>query len=66
MNFFVVKPISLKASHKWATINSQSVRNTKLLLKYHAENYRIAAGYAHYKLVVSKINTFSIGVEASF
>ena len=64
--FFVVKPISLAASHKWATINSQSVRNTKLLLKYHVENYRIAAGYAHYKLGVSKINAFSIGVEASF
>jgi hypothetical protein len=63
---FVTKPISLVASHKWATINSQSVRNTKLLLKYHFKNYRIAAGYAHYKLGVSKINAFSIGIEASF
>jgi hypothetical protein len=63
---FVAKPISILASIKWATINSQSVRNTKLLLKYHVKNYRIAAGYAHYKLGVSKINAFSIGVEASF
>jgi hypothetical protein len=63
---FVTKPLSLIASYKWATVNSQSVRNTKLLLKYHVKNYRIAAGYAHYKLGVSKINAFSIGVEASF
>jgi hypothetical protein len=63
---FIAKPISLVASHKWATVNSQSVRNTKLLLKYNINNYRIATGYEHYKLGVSKINAFSIGVEASF
>ena len=63
---FIAKPISLVASHKWATVNSQSVRNTKLLLKYNINNYRIAAGYEGYKLGVSKINAFSIGVEASF
>ena len=63
---FIAKPISLVASHKWATVNSQSVRNTKLLLKYNINNYRIAAGYGGYKLGVSKINAFSIGVEASF
>jgi hypothetical protein len=63
---FVTKPISLVAFHKWVTINSQSVRNIKLLLKYHVKNYRIAAGYAHYKLGISKINAFSLGVEVSF
>ena len=63
---FIAKPISLVASHKWATVNSQSVKNTRLLLKYHIKNYRIAAGYEYYKLGVSKINAFSIGVEASF
>jgi hypothetical protein len=63
---FIAKPISLVASHKWATVNSQSVRNTKLLLKYNINNYRIASGYEHYKLGVSKINVFSIGVEVSF
>jgi hypothetical protein len=63
---FIAKPISLVVSHKWATVNSQSVRNTKLLLKYNIKNYRIATGYEHYKLGVSKINTFSIGLEASF
>jgi hypothetical protein len=63
---FIAKPISLVASHKWATVNNQSVRNTKLLLKYNINNYRIATGYEHYKLGVSKINAFSIGVEASF
>jgi hypothetical protein len=63
---FIVKPISLEASHKWATVNSQSVRNTKLLLKYNIHNYRIATGYEHYKLGVSTISAFSIGLEASF
>lgn len=63
---FFSKPISLVASHKWATVNSQSVRNTRLLLKYHLKNYRISSGYEHYKLGVSNINSFSFGVEASF
>lgn len=63
---FIAKPISLVASHKWATVNTQSVRNTKLLLKFNINNYRIATGYEHYKLGVSKINAFSIGLEASF
>lgn len=63
---FVKKPISIMASHKWATINSTSVRNTKLFLKYHLKNYRIASGYANYKLGVSEIKAFSLGIEASF
>jgi hypothetical protein len=63
---FIAKPISLATSHTWATVNNQSVRNTKLLLKYHINNYRISSGYEHYKLGVSKIRTFSMGVEASF
>ncbi|WP_299668570.1 hypothetical protein [uncultured Polaribacter sp.] len=63
---FVAKPISLTASHKWSTINEQSVRNTKLLLKYHINNYRIITGYEQYTLGVSKISAFSFGVEASF
>jgi hypothetical protein len=63
---FIANPVSLVASHKWATVNSQSVRNTKLLVKYNIKNYRIATGYEQYKLGVSKINAFSIGLEASF
>lgn len=63
---FIKKPISLAISHKWATVNSESVNNTKLLLKYHIKNYRIASGYEHYKIGVSKINAFSLGVEVSF
>ncbi|WP_299015158.1 hypothetical protein [uncultured Polaribacter sp.] len=63
---FLAKPISVFASHKWATINQQSVRNSKLLLKYHLKNYRITFGYEHYKLAVSEIKAFSLGFEASF
>lgn len=63
---FIKKPISISVSYNWATIGNQSVRNTRLLLKYNIKNYRIASGYQHYKLGVSKIKTFSIGVEASF
>lgn len=63
---FIKKPISIAMSHNWATIGNQSVKNTRLLLKYNIKNYRIASGYQHYKLGVSKIKAFSIGVEASF
>ncbi|MDP5092548.1 MAG: hypothetical protein NWQ17_04525 [Polaribacter sp.] len=63
---FVAKPFSLTASHKWTSLNNQSVNNTKLLLKYHINNYRITSGYEFYKLGVSEINAFSLGVEASF
>lgn len=63
---FIAKPISLSASHKWATFNNQSVNNTNLHLKYYHKNYRIISGFEQYKLGVSKINAFSLGVEASF
>lgn len=63
---FIVKPISFVTSHKWATVNDQFVRSTKLLLKYHAKKYRFSAGYENYRLGLSEINAFSFGVEASF
>jgi opacity protein-like surface antigen len=64
--WFVTKPISVKVSHKFTNINSQEVNNTKLLLKYFLKNYHISSGYEHFKIGVSKIDTFSIGVGASF
>jgi hypothetical protein len=64
--WFVAKPISFKFSHKWTNINNQEVNNTKLLLKYHLKNYHISSGYEHFKIGVSKIDAFSIGVGASF
>jgi opacity protein-like surface antigen len=64
--WFVVKPISAKVSHKFTNINNQEVNNTKLLLKYHLKNYHISSGYEHFKIGVAKINAFSIGVGASF
>lgn len=64
--WFVAKPISLKFSHKWTNINSNEVNNTKLLMKYHLKNYHISSGYEGFKIGVSKINTFSMGVGASF
>lgn len=63
---FVTKPISMVASHKWATMNNLPVNTTKLLLKYHIKNYRIAVGYEGFKLGKPKIEAFSIGLEASF
>lgn len=63
---FIAKPISFKFSHKWTNINNQEVHKTKLLLKYHIKNYQISSGYEHFKIGVSKINVFSIGVGASF
>lgn len=63
--WFVAKPISLKFSHKWTNINSREVNNTKLLLKYHIKNYHISSGYEHFKIGVSKIDAFSIGVGVS-
>jgi opacity protein-like surface antigen len=66
VEWFVAKPISLKFSHKWTNINSKEVNNTKLLLKYHLKNYHISSGYEHFKIGISKIDAFSIGVGASF
>jgi opacity protein-like surface antigen len=63
---FVAKPISIDFSHKWTSINQQEVHKTKLLLKYHIKNYHISSGYEHFKIGVSKIKAFSIGVGARF
>lgn len=63
---FIAKPISLDFSHKWTNINNQEVHKTKLLLKYHIKNYQVSSGYEHFKIGVSKINAFSIGVGGSF
>lgn len=63
---FIANPISFSVSHKLATFNNQSVNNTQLYVKYHLKNFRMISGYEHYKLGVSKINAFSMGVEASF
>ena len=63
---FIAKPVSLDFSHKWTNINNQEVHKTKLLLKYHIKNYQVSSGYEHFKIGVSKINAFSIGVGASF
>jgi hypothetical protein len=64
--WFVKKPISLNFSHKWTNINQQEVHKTKLLLNYHIKNYQISSGYEHFKIGVSKIGAFSLGVGASF
>jgi hypothetical protein len=63
---FVKKPVSLLFSHKWTKINNEEVNNTKILLKYHIRKYHISSGYEHFKIGVSKINTFSLGIGASF
>ena len=63
---FVKKPISILFSHKWTNINNEEVHNTKMLLKYHIKKYHISSGYEHFKIGVSKINAFSVGVGASF
>ncbi|TXD51785.1 MULTISPECIES: hypothetical protein [unclassified Polaribacter] len=63
---FVAKPISIDFSHKWTSINQQEVHKTKVLLKYHIKNYHISSGYEHFKIGVSKIDAFSIGLGASF
>jgi len=64
--WFVAKPISVLASIKASLINKRSVNTSKFLLKYHLKNYHISTGYEKFTLGVSKINSFSIGVGASF
>jgi hypothetical protein len=64
--WFFVEPISAHFSHKFTSINSESVNKTQILLKYHLKNYHISSGYESFNIGVSKINTFSIGVGASF
>lgn len=64
--WFIKKPISLDFSHKWTNINQQEVHKTKMLLKYHIKDYHISSGYKHFKIGVSKIGAFSLGIGASF
>lgn len=64
--WFVKKPVSLNFSHKWTNINQQEIHKTKFLLNYHLKNYQISSGYEHFKIGVSKIGAFSLGVGASF
>lgn len=63
--WFVAKPISLEVSHKWTNINNREVNNTKLLMKYHVKKYQISSGYERFKIGVSKIDAFSVGVGVS-
>lgn len=64
--WFIKKPVSLDFSHKWTNINQQEVHNTRMLLKFYIKNYQIFSGYEHFKIGVSKIGTFSLGLGASF
>lgn len=64
--WFITKPISVDFSYKWTNINQQEVHKMKLLLKYHIKNYHISSGYEQFKIGVSKIKAFSLGVGASF
>tara|TARA_B110000091_G_scaffold194718_1_gene220820 strand:- start:7109 stop:7945 length:837 start_codon:yes stop_codon:yes gene_type:complete len=63
---FIVKPVSLEFSLKKGFINESTLIKTKVLAKYHLKNYHISSGYEHFKIGVSKINTFSLGIGASF
>jgi opacity protein-like surface antigen len=62
---FIVKPISLEFSYKKGFINENTILKTKVLAKYHLKNYHISSGYEHFKIGVSKINTFSFGIGVS-
>lgn len=63
---FIVKPISILASYKGSSINSQEVSKSKILLNYHLKKYRISSGYEHFSLGVSNIEAFSLGFRFSF
>ncbi len=62
---FIVKPISIDFSLKKGFINESTLIKTKVLAKYHLKNYHISSGYEHFKIGVSKINTFSFGIGVS-
>lgn len=64
--WFVKKPISLYVNTKGTAINDQSISKTKIGAKYHIKNYTINSGYQQFKLGISDINTFSIGVGVVF
>jgi len=66
IELFVAKPISILASYKGTTINSENVSKTKALLKYHINEYHISTGYEHFSLGVSDVNTLSLGFGFSF
>jgi hypothetical protein len=62
---FIVKPISVAFSLKNGFINKSTLIKSKVLAKYHFKNYHISSGYEHFKIGVSKINTFSLGIGVS-
>lgn len=64
--WFVKKPISLKAMHKWAYINDETVGKTSFLLNYHLKKTTISSGYSEFKIGTSIVKTFSLGVGLTF
>ncbi|MEM9679869.1 MAG: hypothetical protein AAF901_06060 [Bacteroidota bacterium] len=64
--WFIRKPLSLLVSHKGTSINSQPVRKTKAVVKYHFKNYHASVGQEYFTLGDIQINPFSIGIGASF
>jgi len=64
--WFLNKPLSILVTFNGTTINNRPVNKTRLLLKYYINNFNISTGYEHYSLGVSKIDTYSIGLGASF
>jgi len=64
--WFLIKPISALITYKGTTINSRPVNKTRILLKYYISNYNISAGYEHYTLGLSKVNSLSVGLGVTF
>jgi hypothetical protein len=63
---FPVKPISLYSSYKQSFINSTSIDEFKIHLKYHFKKTAIYSGYQNVELGSEKVNGIVYGIEYIF
>jgi hypothetical protein len=64
-DIFIVKPISIAASAKWASVNKEPVNQLSLKANYHVKQWQVSLGYERYKIATPEFKFFSAGVGVS-
>ncbi|WP_281636895.1 hypothetical protein [Flavobacterium marginilacus] len=60
-DIFFARNINLYSGAKWSSVNSQSLNNLELGLKYHKEKYFFSFGYENLKIGTPKYNFVTFG-----
>ncbi|MBP8792776.1 MAG: hypothetical protein KBE41_06675 [Lutibacter sp.] len=63
---FPIKPISLSANYKQSFINSNTINQVKLHIKYHIKNVGLYTGFHSNELGGENVNGLIIGAEYTF